>query len=648
MATKTEDYRVDLDIYNGPLDLLLYLIRRDEIDVYDIPIAEITGQFLGHMEIIKALDLASVGDFIVMAATLMEIKSRMLLPVEEELDEDEDEEDPRLELVRQLIEYKRFKDAASTLADWKSVQDRRAARPGELGAFEREPGPEELGEEVDVWQLVEAFAQLMRQTGAGLAGTVVYDDTPIAEHMQAILDLLGRRTLVAFRDLFADVRSKGTMISYFLALLELTKQHKVRFEQPRDHGEIIIAIRIAGSEGQGKAARPFALVPPVGGRLSQAHCLKLRRPMVQPAYQLRAMRQMRTVPARWRAYQGCVRARVTGPSLRHPLWTPSSAAAYRRPPAADGAAAPQQTAYDDLGEVEAIQVRDVTEGVPAGFTPRPGVGPSRLPLHRRPGWGAGRHAFIAGRRSLGYTPQRPVRPGPLALPLAVAPEPAAPVEGPTDSELPLAQLDGPEEVAIRIEQAELESVPEAAQVMSRGPAMAAAVPLRVAADPPPLRSEQVADPPSVGPGLDETALPPGVRARGADVGAWLPTAPPASDEQEQPGVGALDKRTQERRVRPVWPPGQVRVHRPGGRGLWRSFSRGWRRVHRPKRPRRRLLLSPFRGKPAPGVALPRPAASPACEPFPEHGGHWLVRLLTGVWRWMAAVARKLWLRAFGR
>src|SRR5512137_203398 len=112
-----QDYRVQLDIYQGPLDLLLYLIRRDEVDIYDIPIARITGQFVQYVELLREIDPNVVGDFLVMAATLMEIKSRMLLPRPPAEEGEEELVDPRLDLVRQLLEYKRFKDAAGRLAE---------------------------------------------------------------------------------------------------------------------------------------------------------------------------------------------------------------------------------------------------------------------------------------------------------------------------------------------------------------------------------------------------------------------------------------------------------------------------------------------------------------------------------------------------
>ena len=141
-------YRVDLDIYNGPLDLLLYLIRREELQIADIPIVRITEQYMAYLDLLQAMDINIAGEFLVMAATLMEVKSRMLLPrpeLEVEDDEQEGQEDPRLELVRQLLEYKRFREAARDLELLGTEQSRRFARP----AAQLVAGPEEQGYALD-------------------------------------------------------------------------------------------------------------------------------------------------------------------------------------------------------------------------------------------------------------------------------------------------------------------------------------------------------------------------------------------------------------------------------------------------------------------------------------------------------------------
>ncbi|MFW6133679.1 MAG: segregation and condensation protein A, partial [Planctomycetota bacterium] len=158
------DYRVQLDVYNGPLDLLLYLIRREEVDIHDIPIARITEQYLQYVNLLKALDPNLGGEFLVLATQLMEIKTRMLLPAPEALEGDGDADalDPRAELVRQLLEYKAFKDAAGDLAE---AAEQQALR------FPRAPArPEADDDEVDladaqVWDLFDAFSKLMESIG---------------------------------------------------------------------------------------------------------------------------------------------------------------------------------------------------------------------------------------------------------------------------------------------------------------------------------------------------------------------------------------------------------------------------------------------------------------------------------------------------
>jgi segregation and condensation protein A len=230
-----DDYRVQLDAFHGPLDLLLFLIRREEIDIYDIPIARITEQYCQTVLALQAIDPNAVGDFLVLAATLMEVKSRLLLP-KPPPEEGEEPEDPRMELVRQLLEYKQCKDASSVLSE--SAQERalRFARPRSR--------PDEAGdvdiEDVPIWELLEAFRKLMEATGRSLAmHEVVYDDTPIGLHVADLLDRLEREQSIVFVDVFAG-RSRSECIGLFLALLELIRQRRVRVEQPSPLGEVYV------------------------------------------------------------------------------------------------------------------------------------------------------------------------------------------------------------------------------------------------------------------------------------------------------------------------------------------------------------------------------------------------------------------------
>ena len=234
------EYRVNLDVYNGPIDLLLYLIRREEVDIYDIPIARITEQYVQYVRMLQVLDPNVMGDFLVMAATLMEIKTRMLLPAApaEEGGPDGLEIDPRAELVRQLLEYKNFKDAAGDLQDSAQLQAMKfPRRPG--------AGPDD-GKEVDldledaqVWHLLDAFDSLMSAIGQKITEQeVIYDDTPVELHVADIVDLLGREGGMSFSRLFEGRSGRSELVGLFLALLELVRRKLVLASQDRNFGDI--------------------------------------------------------------------------------------------------------------------------------------------------------------------------------------------------------------------------------------------------------------------------------------------------------------------------------------------------------------------------------------------------------------------------
>ena len=230
------DYKVDLDAYNGPLDLLLFLIRRSEVDIYDIPITQITEQYIAYMRVLEDLDPNLAGDFIVMAATLMEIKSRTLLPKPPVVEEDEEFIDPRMELVRQLLDYKRFKDAAATLDD---ARAQRAERHERAPVIPRMNDEEVDLDDVQIWDLIAAFQKVLDATGArNQQHEVLYDDTPIALHAADILDILGRHEGgQVFQTLF-EGRTKSQLIGLFLAVLELIRKNRIRAVQQGEFGDI--------------------------------------------------------------------------------------------------------------------------------------------------------------------------------------------------------------------------------------------------------------------------------------------------------------------------------------------------------------------------------------------------------------------------
>ncbi|MGD0389833.1 MAG: segregation/condensation protein A [Tepidisphaeraceae bacterium] len=247
------EYRVELDVYNGPLDLLLYLIKRDELDIYDIPISRILDSYVGYVEMLKqmrrenGLDINVAGDFLVMAATLMEIKSAMLLPKPPPVSGEDSAAaqlaDPRYELVQQLLEYKRIKDSAALLEKRQKEQERRFPRvPAAPPGAADEPPPIDL-DEVQIWDLLTAFSRLMKEVGTRgpRIHEIIYDDTPIDLHAADIEDRLMREGKLSLRALIIGRKSRSEMIGIFLALLELIRQRKILVFQGDDQVDMEIA-----------------------------------------------------------------------------------------------------------------------------------------------------------------------------------------------------------------------------------------------------------------------------------------------------------------------------------------------------------------------------------------------------------------------
>jgi len=239
--TPSPEYQVDLEVFRGPLDLLLYLVKRDEIDIRDISISRVADQFKAHLDVLTMIDVERVGDFLVMASTLLEIKSRQILPRPEE--QAEELADPRLELVRQLLEYKKYKDAAGLLEARAEEASRRLARqpvPGvkPAGATREEP----VLRPIELWDLVSAFGRLLRETLTHQPQTISVDTTPLHVYMAEVEDRLRERGRMPFVDLFAPPYTRGRLIGLFLALLELTKQQRLIPEQPEPFSPIWISL----------------------------------------------------------------------------------------------------------------------------------------------------------------------------------------------------------------------------------------------------------------------------------------------------------------------------------------------------------------------------------------------------------------------
>jgi segregation and condensation protein A len=218
-------YRVKLDIFEGPLDLLLYLIRKNEVDIYDIPIAEITRQYLDMLNLMRTLNLDIAGEFLVMAATLTHIKSRMLLPTPSSGDDEEEEEDPRKELVNRLLEYERFKEAARLL-DGHDVLER--------DVFTRKPSEEGEEEELELslFELIEALQRILKRSSQELIHEITLERMSIEEKITEILDRLrSSGGEIDFHGLFEENPTRERIIFTFLALLELMKMRLVKVFQ---------------------------------------------------------------------------------------------------------------------------------------------------------------------------------------------------------------------------------------------------------------------------------------------------------------------------------------------------------------------------------------------------------------------------------
>ena len=231
-------YNVSLDTFHGPLDLLLFLVKRNEVDVLDIPIAQLADHFLEHLQSVRELDVEFAGEFIVMAATLMVIKSQMLLP-EETREAEEQQPDPRRELVKQLLEYRKFKDAASALEERAEEQGTRVSRQ-EMPEPTASASP--AVKSVELWDLVSAFARFLRETQASRPQSVVQDDTPQSVYEEYIRRRLRAELRLSFIDIFTPPHHRARLIGLLLAALELIRRFEVWVEQPDAFGEIWLSV----------------------------------------------------------------------------------------------------------------------------------------------------------------------------------------------------------------------------------------------------------------------------------------------------------------------------------------------------------------------------------------------------------------------
>ena len=233
--------KVQLAIFEGPLDLLLYLVKKEEVDIYEVNLTKIATQFIEYVELMRELDLDIAGEFLVMASTLMYIKSRELLPVDKQaqVEEEDDEEDPRWELIRQLVEYKKFKDAAARLQELETVQD---------NIFRRVPGRPEFATdipaaqfELSIFDLVNAVSNILKRFNQREKTRDVFEDKwTVSEKIEYLMELIKSRPILKFSELFADATSRTEVVVTFLAMLELIRLKQFRIRQAEPFSEIEI------------------------------------------------------------------------------------------------------------------------------------------------------------------------------------------------------------------------------------------------------------------------------------------------------------------------------------------------------------------------------------------------------------------------
>jgi segregation and condensation protein A len=228
--------QVQLEIFEGPLDLLLHLIKKNEVSITDIPIAVITEQYLATLELLQTLNLDIAGEFLVMAATLTHIKSRMLLPVSDDETDEEEGPDPRAELVRRLLEYQRYKDAAAELQQREILTRDVFAR---VAAPAEEAPPREF-RELSVFELLGALKRVLDRLPKDIVHEVTLEKVTVREKMTLLLDRLREQGRVVFEALFRDLSSRMEIVVTFLAMLELVKMRAIRMLQEESAGPIVI------------------------------------------------------------------------------------------------------------------------------------------------------------------------------------------------------------------------------------------------------------------------------------------------------------------------------------------------------------------------------------------------------------------------
>lgn len=241
------DHKINLANFYGPMDLLLYLIREDELNIYEIPISRVTEQYLNYLAMMERLNIEVASEFLVMASTLMEIKARSLVPPPED-DLEEDEADPRFELIKRLLEYKRFKDVSGRLRELINRTAQTSARPY-FDPTEPLPGTEQPTEaeeekpavELDLWNLARTYSRISQEIVLDVPTSLIYDDIPIEKFIEIIIERLKEKGEMTFLELVSDrpaMDRRFYMLKNLIASLELARQQRIDMEQEKDFGEI--------------------------------------------------------------------------------------------------------------------------------------------------------------------------------------------------------------------------------------------------------------------------------------------------------------------------------------------------------------------------------------------------------------------------
>lgn len=228
-------YKIKLDIFEGPLDLLLYLVKKDHLNICDIPIAEVTEQYLQYIELMRLLDLHIAGEFLVMASTLIHIKSKMLLPPEAAPEELQEEEDPRQELVRKLLEYQQYKEAAGLLRQKELSRQNLFTRPAQAS-----PESEEVYFEASLFDLISAFSKALKEVPRELFYEVIKDEFTVEKKIHDLLHLFLNEPALLLSNLFDRAKSKLEIVVTFLAILELIRLKEIIIVQKEQFGQVEI------------------------------------------------------------------------------------------------------------------------------------------------------------------------------------------------------------------------------------------------------------------------------------------------------------------------------------------------------------------------------------------------------------------------